>query len=330
MPLRIAFFVLVLTALAVGQKKNKDEITQVLDLPKDPPVVVSGDVRKLVFHVSPLFTAGLLSQQTREAVKALLKMNGGVPIIHVRAFVAGNGDIRRVPQIISDYLTEKRQPLPSISVIRAGGLSRENAQVVLESVSLAKKDVNATALEFAYSGAVTSPDPLVATRPLLDKALDQLAGKAAAAGTLQVTCFVSTLGDATGLLTAMSTRFPGAAANLVMGQRGPAQGLAACQSVRRGSGAPGGRLAFTGTRVAFGQQEKDAALAFQRLDRDLAESGANPGNVVSTNIYALSSSMAELSSRLRKATGALAVIPSEGVAAVEAGFAVDAVAALEQ
>ena len=53
------------------KKKTEEEMTQVLALPKDPPSAVVADVPRLVFHVSPLSAKGLLSQQTRDALKNL-------------------------------------------------------------------------------------------------------------------------------------------------------------------------------------------------------------------------------------------------------------------
>ena len=41
----------------------------------------------------------------------------------------------------------------------------------------------------------------------------------------------------------------------------------------RGGRLKSARLAFTGTQVAFGPDEKAAVLAFQRLDRDLNAAG---------------------------------------------------------
>ena len=71
-----------------------------------------------------LFLAkGLLSQQTRDALKAILKANGGAPVVHIRAFVAGSGDLRRVAQIVSDVFGDKKMPLPSVSVVQVGGLA---------------------------------------------------------------------------------------------------------------------------------------------------------------------------------------------------------------
>ena len=53
---------------AAQRKKNKAEITQTLQVPKDLPGAVVGDTRRLTFHVTPLSTRGLLSQQVRDAL----------------------------------------------------------------------------------------------------------------------------------------------------------------------------------------------------------------------------------------------------------------------
>src|SRR5580692_7344500 len=151
---RVAILGVLSLAVAYGgKKKNPDDDTQTLELPKDPPMVAVGETGRLIFHVSPLSAKGLLSQQTREALKAILKANGGAPVVHIRAFVAGSGDSRRVPQIVSEVFTEKKLPLPSVSVVQAGGLPLENAQVVLEVTSQAKKEVNPDGLMFVEAQA---------------------------------------------------------------------------------------------------------------------------------------------------------------------------------
>ncbi|HVW87145.1 MAG TPA: hypothetical protein VHB50_20805 [Bryobacteraceae bacterium] len=314
--------------LLAGKKKNADDFTQTLELPKDPPAVGIGDVRRLVFQVSPLSGKGLLTQQTRDALRAILKENGGAPVVHIRAFVAGSGDMRRVPQIVSEVMTDKKMPIPSVSVIQAGGLPVENAQVVLEAVSAAKRDVNPGGIDFIPGEEVTASDPAAPTRPLLDKALTQLTSKADPASTIAVTCFVSTLSQPAELTAAISARYPGAAIDLVQTQRLPYQAFAACQAVTRGGKLTADKLAFTGTRVAFGAGEKDAALAFQRLDRDLSEAGASPSSILLTNVYPLSGAVAKLVRNLRPPAAPMTIVPFEGVASVEGGFAVDAVASV--
>jgi enamine deaminase RidA (YjgF/YER057c/UK114 family) len=326
--MRIVAVALVLASLLQAGKKNPDDVTQVLALPKDPPAVAVGETRKLVFHVSPMSGKGLLSQQTREALKAILKLNGGAQVIHVRAFVAGSGDIRRVPQIVSEVFTEKKQPLPSVSVVLAGGLPVENAQVLIESVSVARKDVASGGFEFASGDEAVDKDPGVPVGPLLSQAVATLAARLK--GTpVRVSCFVTAPPGAPELAAAVSARFPGAAVSVVMTQRGAYQSMAKCEGVARTASAGPDRLAFSGTRVAFGSVEKDAALAFQRLDRDLAEAGA--GAPVYTNIYPVNPAVGAMAGAMAKKSrgdAPVTVVAFEGVASNDAGFAVDAVSAV--
>src|SRR4051794_29140348 len=116
------------------EKKEPPEITQVLELPKDPPQAVIAEADRLVFHVSPLSAKGLLSQQIRDAMKALWNSAKGAKIVKIRAFVAGSGDMRRVPAVVSEMFTEKKQALPAVSVIQVGGLPLDGAQVVMEGM----------------------------------------------------------------------------------------------------------------------------------------------------------------------------------------------------
>lgn len=301
-----------LVAVYGAKKKNADDTTQTLDLPKDPPMVAVGETRRLVFHVSPLSAKGLLSQQTRDALKAILKMNGGVPVIHIRAFVSGSGDLRRVPQIVSEVFTEKKLPLPSVSVVQAGALPLENAQVVLEAVSQAKRDVNPDGLEFIEAQSAAS----------IESSLDLLAARLGGAVALRVSCFVGTISAP----AAITARFPSAAVDLVQTQRTPTPSEASCEAVGRGKSITSAKLAFTGTRVALGSDEKAAKLVFGRLNRDLSEAGSAPADIVSTNIYPLSARVGELVRKARSTSGAVTVIPFEGVASVDGSFAIDAIA----
>jgi enamine deaminase RidA (YjgF/YER057c/UK114 family) len=304
--------VLCLTVAFAAKKKNPDGVTQTLDLPKDPPMVALGETRRLVFHVSPLSAKGLLSQQTRDALKAILKANGGVQVVHIRAFVAGSGDLRRVPQIVSEVFTEKKMPLPSVSVVLAGGLPLENAQVVLETVSAAKKDVNPEGLMFVEAQ----------TAATLDASLDRLASRLGGAVALKVSCFVSSI-PAPG---AVAARFPSAAVDLVQTQRAPTRSEASCEAVAQGGNVKAAKVAFTGTRIAFGADEKAAKLAFQRIDRDLSDAGLEPADIVATNVYPLSVRIGELARKLRSGSGTVTVTPFEGIASVDGSFAVDAIA----
>jgi enamine deaminase RidA (YjgF/YER057c/UK114 family) len=314
---RILFgFVLLAAGLHGGKKKNPDDMTQTLDLPKDPPAVAVGETRRLVFYVSPLSGKGLLTQQTRDALHDLLKRNGGMPVVHIRAFVAGSGDVRRVPQIVSEVFTEKKLPLPSVSVVLAGGLPLDNAQVVLESISMSKRDVN-SGLSFVAGDTETDADPSSPMRPLLERSLVQLASKVNGPDALSVSCFVSSMSDAAALESAISSRFPAAAVDLVQTQRAPYSASAECEAVARGSQVTVPKLAFTGTRINF-----------PRLDRDLTEAGTDPSAIVMTHVYPLSGSAAASVRKARASGAPMTVVAFEGVASMDATFAADAVAAL--
>src|ERR1700681_2084024 len=73
------------------KNEDKEPVTQVLPLLPDPPPAVAAETARLVFHVSPLSAKGLLSQQLRDALKALDHDNRGAQIVKLRAFVAGTG-----------------------------------------------------------------------------------------------------------------------------------------------------------------------------------------------------------------------------------------------
>jgi hypothetical protein len=295
--------VFLVTAFA-GKKKDPDDFTQVLELPKDPPMVAIGVTDRLVFQVSPLSAKGLLSQQTRDALKAILKMNGGTPVIHIRAFVAGSGDLRRVPQIVSEVFTAKKMALPSVSVVLAGGLPLGDAQIVIEAVSEARKPVNASGLNF-----IEAEPP------------DQLALRLAGSKPLKITCFVSSLEGA----GAEARLFASVPVNLVQTQRTPARSGERCEAVVSG-GTVAARLAFTGTQVAFGTDEKAAALSFERLDRELSNAGVPASGILEEHVYALSEKLGELARKVHTTPGTLMVLPFEGVASLDGSFAIDSIA----
>jgi len=285
---------------ATAGKKDPDAVTQVLALPKDPPAVATGETRRLVFHVSPLSAKGLLSQQTRDAMRAILKLNGGMPVIHIRAFAGGSGDLRRVPQIVSEVLNDKRMALPSVSLVQVGDLGLEGAQVVLEAVSVAKKDVNPDGIGF-----VSGP----------------LAEVANSTGLIQVTCFAGAGGAVD-----LRSKFPGAAVVVVQALRAPVSNDTLCEGITRGGDVKAEKLAFTGTRVFLGSDEKAWMTAVQRVNRDLAEVGAEPGRVVATTVYQVSPGAPRASVFKGRITNARV----EGVAALDGAFALDAVAEVKK
>src|ERR1019366_3966730 len=126
-----------------GEKKDE---TQTLQLPKELPLVEAGETRRLTFHVGPLSAKGLLSQQVRDGLKALSQRTGRDTVLHIRESVPGTGDLRRVRDLVSETFTSRRQPLPALSLVRAGGLPLAGAQVVLEAVAAGNRGVNPNGL----------------------------------------------------------------------------------------------------------------------------------------------------------------------------------------
>lgn len=352
-----------LGGLSSPAKKKKEEQTQVLQLPKELPNSVVGETRRLAFYVTPLSSKGLLSQQIRDALKALGREAGGDQVLHIRAFVAGTGDLRRVRDLVSEIYTERGQPLPALSLVQAGGFGQEGAQVVLEAVAEQKKESNPHGLAFVSAPVAVSEDPLDPVAPLAAKSLANLrqvvqAAELTPSDVLRVTCFFTSLDNLGAARQMVEADYPRAALDYVQTQRIPAQAAAGCEAVARLRSDPvtplgpldsedmanepgisaiarvdAPRLVLTGTQVSFGYQEQDGRLAFDRLRKVLAQSGSSPRDVVVAHFYPLSQGIAGQVRKLRAEFFDAAHPPAgslllfEGLPSMDAGFAVDVVAA---
>lgn len=354
--LSILLSALLLSAAPPQRKKEKKEDpTQTLQLPKELPSTAVGETRRLTFYVTPLAGKGLLSPQIREALKALTHEAGSDTILKIRAFVAGSGDVRRVRDLVSGYFSEHRAPLPALSLIRSGGLPMEGAQVVLEAVAQARKDVNPAGLAFISAQPVTRENPL--DPPPVSDALAAFARSVSAAGAepagvVRITCFLSSLEGLASTHDAVLSAYPHAAADFVQTQRAPGAALAACEGVARLNADPGRvrftapnvpgesaaalvgaqQVVLTGTQVSFGYQEQDARLAFERLRKEVEQSGATFQDIVYTHYYPLANAIAVQLRKLRSEffeadhppAGTLLLF--EGLPSMDAGFAIDAIA----
>ena len=347
---------------AKDKKAEKEEQTQVLQLPKELPSVVVGETRRLSFYVTPLSAKGLLSQQVRDALKALERQAGTDTVLEIRAFVAGSGDLRRVRDLVSETFTERRQPLPAISLIQAGGLALTGAQVVLEAVAGGRKELHPGGLAWLSAQVATSEDPLSPVSPLAEKSLASLRQAAKAAGTeagrvLRITCFVSALDGLNPTRQQVAAAYPRAAVNFVQTQREPLRAVSGCEAVAELPEGGRGRLqllnveglapvpgesqiarvraphvVFTGGQVSFGYEDQDARLAFERIRKELERAGVTPGDVAFARFYPLSQKIADQVRRVRAAFFDAALPPAgslllfEGLPSLDAGFAVDVVA----
>lgn len=360
---RLVALVCGLALLALpAQKKKKEEETQTLQLPKDLPTSVVGETRRLSFLVTPLTNKGLLSPQIREALKSLAHQAGSDTVLKIRAFVAGSGDVRRVRDLVSEVFTDRKLPLPVLSLVRCGGLPMEGSQVVLEAVAQTRKDVNPNGLAFLSGQVASSADVLDPVAPLTAQSLAGLRQEVKAAGAepedvLRVTCFLSSLENLPASRQLVEAEYPRSAQDYVQTQRSPGRAVAACEAVARLRSAPGSPLSFasvdglppepgqsqialvgaphvvlTGTQISFGYQEEDSRLAFDRLKKELEQSSVSARDVAFAHYYPLSNGTA---AQVRKIRGEIfdaahppagTLLLFEGLPSMDAGFAVDVVA----
>lgn len=343
-------------------KKDKEDQTQVLQLPKELPGAVVGETRKLAFYVTPLSAKGLLSQQVKDALKALEHQSGGDTVLQIRAFLAGTGDLRRVRDLVSHTFSDRHQPLPTLTVVQTGGLPLNGAQVELEAVAGARKELHPNGLAWISAQVADSDNPLDPVGPLADRSLANLsqavtAAGAAPDGVLRVTCFLSSLDGVNSIRQKVAAAYPHSAVDLVQTQREPVRAVAACEAVadpakRSGrlqvinpEGLPGAagesqialvgaeHVVLTGSQVCFGFEDKDARLAFERLGKELENAGISPRDVAFVRYYPLSQKIAGQVAKMRGGLFGAAPAPPgslllfEGLSSEDATFAVDVVAA---
>lgn len=348
------------------KKEKKEEITQTLEVLPDPPNAVKVDPTRLVFHVSPLSSKGLLSQQVRDGIKELWRLNKGASIVRLRAWVAGTGDMRRVANIVSEMFTDKRQPLPVVNVIQVGLLPMDGAQVWLEATSVAKKVQHPHGIALisgqAGSAAIDPANPSMKVAHLAAKGVADL--KTALAGVqleakdvLRVSCLSTSLEDYSEARQMVAIAFPQAALTYVQSVRSPASHVVECEAVARLNAPVGAPAKFvqppgltasknfthvvlvgapqvilTTTQLAFRAQDADIRLAFSRLQGILESAGSSMKHVLFSSVYPLTEATTARVRAIRfefydsSKPPASTLLLFEGLPSLDASFGVDVVA----
>ncbi len=332
--------------LPVIQSKDADQPTQVLPPPKEPPAAVLADTSRLEFSAIPLSAKGLLSQQTREAMRALVRSSRGSTILRIRAFVAGSGDVRRVQEIAGEVFGEKHTPLPAFSVVQAGALPLQAAQISLEVISAGRRDANPYGLGF-FSAQIGNS---------VAQSASHLAAEMSKAGlqpsdALRVTCYVNSF-DAAGDWKAPLAVFSQAAVTAVQMLREPVGPQAACDAVARLRAvvdppvkfldpvseqssavlvsAP--QIVLSGLQMAFGQKEDDVRQSYERLDKALSAFHAGFESAVTLDNYLLFGAVVKTSAAVRAELStkgrapAATVLPFEGLPSLDATLGIDVAA----
>ena len=301
-------------------------------------MALSVDTNSLDFHISPLLPSGGLSAQIRQSLNDLLRDTHGETIIKLRAFVAGSGDARRVQALVTDLFTERKLPLPVLTILQVGALGRESAQVVIEAVVSTHRSVNPNGLAFFYGQRGKS----------LLKAAEQFlsnvrAANVPAGNVMTCTCFAARIEDHEEAMREVKALFPKSDLNLVQAIRDPLSSSASCEGVAQLATTPreavvleefahatlvrSGQLVFTGMQLSFGNYLDDAEQAFKRLER--AAGALQPVETpVQVDGFALdNASAAALQKMIRLAPGTFSIHGVEGLPSVDASAGIEAILA---
>ncbi len=323
------------------KRKDIEPKSQVLPLPPQPPMALKADTESLDFHLSPLLKTGGLAAQIHQSLSDLIRDTHGETIVKLRAFVAGAGDARRVEAEVSRLFTERKLPLPVLTVLQVGALGDEAAKVVIEAVVATHRVTNPNGLAF-FAGQ--SGDSLSAALAKVKESARALS--VPPESILTTTCFTSRLDNFESLRAGIAESFPHANVNLVQAVRDPANDASTCQAIGQLSKSPGDglvvlsrerrtalvsakQLVLTGLQLSFGSFLDDAHEAFVRLQRSAtALDGVEAP--VEVNVFSLDPSGG---SALQKTT---AVPPStfsaqmiEGLPSVDATAGIEAVLAAD-
>ncbi len=327
-----------LTMPAAQTRKNKEPKPQILPLPPEPPMAIAGDTNALDFHISPLLKIGGLSAQIRQSLNDLIRDTHGETILKLRAFVAGTGDARRVQADVAEIFTERKLPLPVLTILQVGALGEERAEVVIEAVVSTPRIVNPNGLAFFFGQH----------GPTLAEALRHLKQSTAETGVasdrvLTCTCFTSRIDDFEASSRAVRALFSNAAVNIVQAVRDPANDASMCEATAQLGAPPPGpvvhvpsanaslvnspRLVFTGLQLSFGDYLDDGHQAFARLKRRAAAIAPVETPVI-VNAFTLEPSA---SAALRKtnslAPGTFSIQTVEGLPAIDASGGIEAILA---
>ncbi len=335
----VLFLTLATPGLFSQKKKNNEEPkTQVLPLPPELPMALAAETETLDFHISKLLRSGGLAAQIRQSLDDLIRDTRGETIVKLRAFVAGAGDARRVQSEATDLFTERKLPLPVLSVIQVGALGDEAAKVVIEAVVSTHRPVNPNGLAFVAGQTGAS----------LKEAVDKLAVSVKAAGVapenlLTTTCFTSTIENYEATRSGLLNVFPNTSVNVVQALRDPPNDASMCEAIGQLSEKPAQdivflsenrtarvrakRLIFTGMQLTFGSFLDDAQQSFQRLQRAAKAFGAT-NSAVEVNAFSLN---AYAGSALRKMTSfpqnTFTIQRVEGLPAIDASAGIEAILA---
>jgi hypothetical protein len=161
-----------------------------------------------------------------------------------------------------------------------------------------------------------------------------------------VTCFASSIGDNETARSGLAAAFPAAALNLMEAQRSPVDRFALCEAVGRieagNTIVPGAqavvvktpKVVFSGIQMAFGREDSDLRLAFERLDKAIGSLGGS-GGVVAVRFYAMDGLLSQKLARLgrelfHRDSLAGSVVEVEGLPSLDASVGMEIIGGAEK
>ncbi len=321
-----------------GQHKKYDEPkSQVQPLPPQPPAALAVDTETLDFHISPLLNTGALASQIRTSLNNLIRDTRGETIIKLRAFVSGSGDARQVQALVTDLFTERKLPLPVLSILQVGALGEDHAQVVIEAVVSTHRPVNPSGLAFLFGQRGETLPAAFATlqRNVTAAGIDP-------AHLLTCTCFTGWIQDYRAAAASLHMIFPQAQVDIVQAVRDPTNQHSVCEGIAQLTRSPAQgpvvlmdaahatlvdsrQVVFTGLQLTFGPFLDDGQTAFARLTRT-ATSLSPVETPVEVNAFALDPRAAALLRRTDSlAPGTFSAQEIEGLQAIDATAGIEAI-----
>ncbi len=301
-----------------AQKPPKEEKPQVLAPVPDAPGAVKIDTTRYGLLTVPLEERGLLSKQVEESLKALRRTIHKRRIARITAWVGGAGDVRRVSSSIREQLAEWRIPIPAITVIRVGALSRTSSRVALDVEVEEESSVNPHGLLFFAGERAVSTEFRMDLKKDFGGVLGRLDTRLQAEGVepeavVGARCFVSFSDDLTGLGESLQQRYPASKARVMQALRTSPDSFVNCELVARAAKPPNQpveprietlregaapvttvirvnapRLVLTSAQLCFRATDNDLALGFERLQNTLEEQGTKLSNAAHLSILAQS------------------------------------------
>ena len=269
------------------------------------PGALSGETRKLEFHVSLPAGGGSLQTQTNAALKELLRKSRHAAILKLRVFAVGSDDLMAVRQIVGQTFKSRKKPLPVLSLVGVASFPEPGQRVEIESIAMGRKQVNSNGVEFLAGFASPSGDQTISglARVARESGVTML-------DVLRVSCFYESSTQVAAAKAAVAVTFPAAESSFILSYAADGKPVIECEAVARLSATipegvryfnlPGSKpspyfsraalvslpkLIFTDTEMAIGDSAAEIRDSYDRTKEAVEPLGGRLPDVVMGHNY---------------------------------------------